>query len=1171
MGTKCRAPGFILHAIRDRPEGLLMNAPAPIAFDPTDRARRGTPTRVLSGPAALVELMISQAAADRAAGLNTGGLVSGYRGSPLGGVDQEMWRTADRLSEAGIRFLPAINEELGASALHGSQQAESDPLRKVDGVFALWYGKGPGLDRAGDALHHGHAYGASAHGGVLVAAGDDHGAVSSSMSHQSDVAMMAWRMPVIHPASVGEYLQFGAWGIAASRFSGAWIGFKAISETVESSAVVGPAAHPTFATPSDFEPPAGGLHYRPPGPPSPETEERIVARLEAVKAFARANPLDRPVATPSSPRLVIVTVGKAHLDAMEALRVGGLRPQDLAARGIGLYKIGLVYPIEAKNLLAALAGAEEVMVIEEKAGIVELQLKELLYNMRGADRPRLVGKTDETGAELLPLVRELRPSIVARALAARLDHFGVHLALPKRWLRRTDDLPAAPHQRRPYFCSGCPHNTSTRVPEGSTARAGIGCHFMANWMDRETSGMVPMGSEGVDWVGLAPFTDRPHVFQNLGDGTYFHSGHLAIRQAVAARTNITFKILFNDAVAMTGGQPVDGPLTVPRLTRLVAAEGVASVDVVTDDPSKHALAEDLAPGTRVHHRDDLDVVQRRLRETPGVTVLIYDQTCATEARRRRKRGLMSVPTKRAFINHRVCEGCGDCQAQSNCLSIVPVETPLGVKREIDQSSCNVDLSCVKGFCPAFVTVEGGSLKTVDAANTALLDRAATLPTPPIPRPAEPYEILLSGVGGTGIVTVGRLLIEAARVAGLAASKLDFTGFAQKGGPVLAHVRVCADGTLLHQVRIDRGRADALLAADLVVATAPDTLAAIDTGRTRVLVSTHEIPTGSMLRDPLARIDTAALLGRVRTMAGSGRCMALDAQDLARLHAGHAGQANVLMLGHAWQSGMIPLPLAAMEAAIASLGRAADAGRLAFACGRLAAAGALGGDETPAPTLDDIVAHRTALLTDYQDAAYAARYRRTVEAVRSVEARLPGAPTRITEAVARNLAKLMAYKDEYEVARLHTDGVLASDLAGTFDGEVRLSFHMAPPLLARRRAGEDAPRKMTFGPWIVPVLKMLAHGRRLRGTPLDPFGWTAERRAERRLVEEYLATLEDVLPALGPDNADLVRRLAELPDTIRGYGHVKAASMKRAAAARTALLTELRAGNARAEPRAETVR
>ncbi|KMO13498.1 indolepyruvate ferredoxin oxidoreductase family protein [Methylobacterium platani] len=1123
----------------------------------------------MTGTQALVRLLLAQAAIDRRDGLNTAGLVSGYRGSPLGAVDQELWRAKDRLAGAGIRFQPGINEDLAAAALLGSQRVALDPAATVEGVFGLWYGKGPGVDRSGDALKHGNAYGSSPKGGVLVVAGDDHGCVSSSMSHQSDLALAAWHMPVIHPGSLAEYEAFGLWGFAASRFSGAWVGFKAISEVVEGAASVALAPLPHFATP-DFAPPPGGLHIRWPDLPSLAIEARALQKLEAIRAFARANPLDRLAVAPERPRLLVVTVGKAHGDAMEAFRLLGLTPDALAAAGIAVLKVGLVHPLDSAGIAGLAAGVETVLVIEEKAPLVERQLRDGLYDLPTERRPRILGKRDAAGAPLVPEVEELRPSRLTGILTEALRPLGLAVRMP--------DAPSPPPAagplpvRTPYFCSGCPHNTSTRVPDGSQARAGIGCHFMANWMERDTTGIVPMGAEGVDWTGQAPFTRQTHVFQNLGDGTYFHSGHAAIRQAVASGANITYKILYNDAVAMTGGQPVDGVLTVPQITRLMAAEGARKVVVVSDDPARvarNAARDPLGLGVTVHHRDDLDAVQRALRETPGVTVLVYDQTCATEARRRRKRGLSPQPARRAVINPLVCEGCGDCQAKSNCLSVVPVETEFGRKRAIDQTGCNSDLSCLKGFCPSFVTLEGATPRRrpgVAIDPGAVAARAAALPEPDTALGDAPYEILVAGVGGTGVVTVGALITMAAHLEGHGASVLDFMGFAQKGGQVLSFVRLAADPALLHQVRIDRGRADAVLACDLVVAASADAAAVIDPARTRIVANTHEIPTGTTLRDPNARIDTRMLEALLARRVGAGALRSLDAQAMAARLIGDAQAANVLLLGFAWQCGLVPVSRDALDQAVTLNGVAVAGNRLALAWGRLLAAepefvaGRLAPEQDPAAQdLDTLVARRAAFLAAYQDAAYAARYRTRVATVRE------RGGDALAEAVARSLFKLMAVKDEYEVARLQSDPAFHARLADEFEasdpgGRVRPTFHLAPPFLARARPGEAEPRKIAFGPWLLPVLRGLARLKGLRGRRLDPLWLIAERREERAVLAEYEAQVDAALALLGRADPATLRDLLAAPEAIRGFGPVKARAISAWRARSDALLAAARTGN-----------
>jgi indolepyruvate ferredoxin oxidoreductase len=1136
-------------------------------------AERGTV--FLTGTQALVRLLLMQRRLDDAAGLKTAGFVSGYRGSPLGMVDQQLWKAKKALDAAGVQFLPAINEDLAATACLGTQRVALDPRRTVDGVYALWYGKGPGVDRSGDALKHGNVYGSSAQGGVLVVAGDDHGCVSSSMPHQSDLAMQAWSMPVLHPANVAEYLEFGLYGWALSRFSGAWVGFKAISEVVESAMTVDLDAVPLdFTLPPDFCPvqplPAGpkgthSLHVRAVDLPSLALEERLALKLDAVRGFARLNSVDKHVVASPRATLGIVTVGKAHFDFMEVLRRLDLDPNALAAAGVRVYKIGLVYPIEPTRMLEFVQGLEEILVIEEKAPVVERQIKELLYAVPTEQRPRIAGKIAPVGVTpLISALGELRPSRIMPVVAqwlARLNpaldrrHLVVDFTMPALLSNEADAV-----KRQPYFCSGCPHSTSTKVPEGSRALAGIGCHFMASWMERGTSGLIQMGAEGVDWAAHSRFTTEKHVFQNLGDGTYFHSGLLAIRQAIAAGANITYKLLYNDAVAMTGGQPVDGHISVPEIARQVQAEGAQRVAVVSDEIGKFRGHEGEFPkGTTFHDRSEMDAVQRTLREVSGVTLLIYDQTCAAEKRRRRKKGELADPATRAFINEQVCEGCGDCGVASNCLSVIPVETDWGRKRTIEQSSCNKDYSCLGGFCPSFVSVEGAVLRKRVGAGVSAEAVARELTAIPTPAPWDwtgPYDLLVTGVGGTGVVTVGALVTMAAHLEGKSSSVLDFMGFAQKGGAVLSFVRLALGADQLNQVRIDTQQADAILACDLVVGASPEALGTVKHGRTVILANTHELATAAFVRDPDARLESPALLAKMHHAAGAGRVFTEDAQAIAQRMLGDTLPANIVMLGAAYQRGLVPLGEAALQRAIELNGVAVQANKTAFALGRLAVAAPdallrLAGADQPAEadTLDALIERRVRFLTDYQDAAYAARYRALVERVRAAETALGGVAARtlaLTEAVARQYARLLAVKDEYEVARLYTDGRFMQELAETFERWDRIVFHMAPPLLVRRGA-DGRPRKMRLGPWLMPVMRGLAAMRRLRGSALDPFGHTAERRLERQLVSDYEAMLVDLLPVLSAANHVLALDMARVPERIRGFGHVKLANVATARA------------------------
>ncbi|MBI3370220.1 MAG: indolepyruvate ferredoxin oxidoreductase family protein [Betaproteobacteria bacterium] len=1119
---------------------------------------------LISGTQALVRLALMQAQLDRALGWNTAGFVSGYRGSPLGGVDLAMWKAQALLDAEKIRFLPAINEELAAAAVLGSQRVASDPQRQVEGVFSLWYGKGPGLDRAGDTLRHGNAYGSSARGGALVVAGDDHGCVSSGMPFQSDGAMQAWSMPVLHPANVAEIIEFGLYGWGLSRFSGAWIGMKAISETVESTATVDlDVLRTRFDAAVDFTPPAGGLHYRLYDLPGLGIEERLAAKLDAVRAFASANPIDRMIAAAPRAKAGIVTCGKAHLDLLEALRRLELPLEVLSAAGVRIYKVGLVFPIEPRGMHAFMQGLDEVLVIEEKAPVVETQLRALLYNAAADARPRIIGKNDAQGHSLLPSRGELRPSRVMPVLADWLARHAPALdrrtRVPAFVATKLLANDADGVRRIPYFCAGCPHNLSTRVPEGSEASGGIGCHGMSGWMERRnTFPQVPMGSEGIDWVAQSFFTRTPHRFQNMGDGTYSHSGYLAIRQAVAAGVNITYKILYNDAVAMTGGQPVDRRLSVPEIARQVEAEGVARIAVLAEDPQGwRERSAEFPSRTSFHARGELDSVQRELREMPGVTVLIYDQVCATEQRRRIKRGVAAGRTRRVFIHPAVCENCGDCTALSNCVAIRPVVTPLGRKRQIDQTVCNNDYACLEATCPAMVTVDGGKLRRktgAGAENEPLARAIAMLPDPVAWRWTGPYDLVITGVGGTGIITLGALIATAAHLEGKSASVLDFMGFAQKGGAVIAFVRLAERAELLNQTRIDTQQADAMIACDLVVGASPEALQSLTHGRTRVAANLHEIPTAAFVANPDADLHAAGLLAKICHAIGTDAVGSCDAQALSESLLGDTLTANVLLLGFAWQQGLVPLGRASIGRALELNGVAVDSNKLAFACGRLAATDpailhSLLGDNSahaPADDLDTEIERGRLRLAEYQNARYARRYTAMAGKVRSAEraALGTGAPLEMTRQFARNYAKLLAYKDEYEVARMYSDGSLEHALKEQFEGDYAVRFHFAPEILVRPRSDGRPERKLAFGSWLRPLLRLLAAGRALRGTAFDPLGWPAARRAEHALAGEYAAAIEEFLPRLDAGNHALGIRLAALPERVRGFGSVKRSNAER---------------------------
>jgi indolepyruvate ferredoxin oxidoreductase len=1123
-------------------------------YELIDRYRRESGRVLLTGTQALVRIPLMQRTADIAAGLNTAGFISGYRGSPLGMLDQELWRARRFLEESNIEFLPAVNEDLAATAILGSQQVETDPGKTVDGVFGIWYGKGPGVDRAGDALKHGNAYGSSPTGGVLVVAGDDHGCISSSMPHQSDVAFLTFMMPHLNPASVAEYLDYGLYGIALSRFSGMWVGFKAITETVESAMSVELPVYRQFVIPADYVAPASGLHYRWPDFPGPQIEERLEAKKAATLAFVAANPIDRKIFDVPDAKFGIVTTGKAHLDLLEALRLLGIGAEDARRIGIDVYKVGMVWPLEPVGALDFVQRKNEVLVVEEKRGIIESQFKEYFYDYPGKKPQRMVGKQDENGERLVPWIGELSPILLAPIVAARLDReFG-----GDRFMRRAEELArqrgpeitVGGATRMPYFCSGCPHNTSTKVPEGSKALAGIGCHFMASWMQRDTDGLIQMGGEGVNWIPRSKFNGGQHVFQNLGDGTFYHSGSLAIRQAIAADTNITYKILYNDAVAMTGGQPVDGPLSVESIAHSVHAEGVKRIAVVSDEPELFDTSN-FPAGTSISHRNELDKLQRELRDIPGVTVLIYAQTCATEKRRRRKRGKLEDPMKFVVINELVCEGCGDCSVESNCLSVVPKETPFGRKRQIDQNNCNKDYSCVNGFCPSFVTVEGDIARPQAAASYQnefeLLNQQ--LPETEIPKIDHCYDLLVTGVGGTGVITVSALITMAAHVERKGASELDFMGFAQKFGPVLSYLRIAEQPSDINQVRIDPARADGLIGCDIVVSSSPKASITYQRDHTRALINTAEMLTGDFIQERDASLRASDRVAAISAAIGEQNLHTIDANRLAERLMGDTIYSNVIMVGCAWQQGLIPVSLAALLRAIELNGIKIEENKQAFTWGRIAAHNAaaieriLDGSSHEVETLDRMVERRRAFLKDYQDKALADRYVALVNRAREAESAVSD-DNKLATAIAKSYFRLLSYKDEYEVARLHTDENFLASLRRDYGDRAKLRFHLAPPILNGKRDARGRPLKKEFGTWILPLFRLLASLKKLRGTAFDIFGYTAERRMERQLIATFEDTVEDILLHLEPNTIEQACGHIDAYLDIRGYGPVKEEAVRK---------------------------
>ncbi|MBB6309416.1 indolepyruvate ferredoxin oxidoreductase family protein [Xanthobacter tagetidis] len=1138
----------------------------------------------VSGTQALVRLALMQKERDRRAGLNTAGYVTGYRGSPLGGLDQQFGR-ADRLLKANdIKFQPGLNEDLAATALWGSQQAELRGEGRFDGVFGLWYGKGPGVDRSGDVFRHANNAGTAKHGGVIALMGDDHTCESSTTAHQSEFHFVDVMIPVLNPAGVQEIIDYGLHAWALSRFSGTWVGLKAVKDTIESTGIVdGRLDRVSIVTPTDFAMPPGGLNIRLGDTPIAQEERLQEFKRDAILHYLRANRLNRFITSGGArPRIGIATVGKSYLDvrlALDELGIDEVRANDL---GIRIWKVACPWPLETQGLQEFARGLDLIMVVEEKRSLIEVQVREELYGT--ANQPVCIGKKDEQGRWMFPVKGALDPNDIAIQLGRRLLAYGDmpdiaqrvgELEEAQRVLAATGDVA----NRIPYFCSGCPHNTSTKVPEGMRAYAGIGCHYMVQWMDRETTGFTQMGGEGANWIGEAPFSKRGHVFQNLGDGTYNHSGYLALRASIASGVNVTYKLLFNDAVAMTGGQHHEGDLTVPVIARQVAAEGAKRVVVVTDEPDKYPPNTLWPGGLTIRHRDDLDEVQRELAQIPGVTVLIYDQTCASEKRRRRKRGAFPDPDKRVIINERVCEGCGDCGVKSNCVSVQPLATEWGRKREIDQSSCNKDFSCVNGFCPSFVTVHGAKPKKAAGAAAGGGEWAA-LPVPVLPEIDGTYGIIATGVGGTGVVTIGAIIGMAAHLEGKACGMIDMAGLAQKGGAVYSHIRLARDPADITAIRVPARGADVVLGGDIVVAGTKKVLAAVKPGKTLVVVNTHEVLPGDFTRNADYSLPTERIKRTISQAAGPENTHFIEANRLATALFGNSLAQNIFMVGYAYQFGALPVSAEAIERAIELNGEAVAMNKAAFLWGRRAAydparveqLAAPKGEGSPArrlsQDLDEVIARRVADLTLYQDAAYAARYRALVEKVRAAEAaRAPGR-SGLAEAVARNLYKLMAYKDEYEVARLFTDGDFLRQVDGAFDGTLRFEFHMAPPLLARANPATGEPRKMSFGPWMLKALGVLAKFKGLRGTALDVFGYSAERRTERRLVADYERTIGTLLPRLDLANHAVAVAIAAIPEKIRGYGPVKERHLAAAKAEEASLLARFDAPAAPAAVAAE---
>ncbi len=1102
-------------------------------------------TVLLNGTQALIRLMLAQKARDVQSGLNTAGFCTGYRGSPLGAVDFQMRRAAKELAASDIVFQEGLNEDLAATAIWGSQQAELRGEGKYDGVFGLWYGKGPGVDRSGDVMRHANMAGTSKHGGVIMAMGDDHTGESSTVLHQSDWAMVDASMPVISPAGVQEILDYGHYGYALSRFSGLWVGLKTMKDTIEVTSVVDADPYRKSFVVPEYDMPEGGLNIRLVDTPTAQEERLVNHKVSAARAFARANRIDQRMIGKAGAKIGIAAAGKNWLDVVHALSVLGIDQAEAERLGVTAYKIVQTWPLDTDSFREWADGLDVIIIVEEKRKLIEPQAKEAIFDIR--DGRRIYG-AEKDGRVLFKSDAALDPINIAQSIGEILVEEGCGGEKIAGALQSISDAKRADNApelaaRLPYFCAGCPHNSSTKVPDGSRAYAGIGCHFMSQWMDRKTLGFTHMGAEGANWIGESLFSKRDHVFQNIGDGTYNHSGIQAIRAAVAAGTTITYKVLFNDAVAMTGGQGNDGGLTAPRIARELLAMGIKDVVLVYDDKEEldlNAFPKDMEK----HDRTRLMAVQERLAKTTGVSAILYVQTCAAEKRRRRKRGSFPDPDQRIFINTDVCEGCGDCGVQSNCVALVPVETEFGRKRAIDQSACNKDFSCLNGFCPSFVTLKGVTPKKRAARDFVIPD----LPTPVLPAIAKgaTHNVVITGVGGTGVVTIGAILAQAAQIDGMGAGMMEMAGLAQKGGAVHIHCRLANSPDDISAIRVATGETDVLIGGDLVVSAGSKTIGLTAAGRTGAVVNNHEIVTGDFTRNTEFRIPHDQLMLSLEARLKE-RVAFFDASNLARDMLGDSIYSNMMVFGAAWQMGYVPVTRDAIVAAITLNGAKIDLNIRAFDLGRWAvvfpdqAQDAIHADGITSPkTLDEKIAYRVDHLRAYQGKGLANKYLRRLDKISDPE---------IKEAVAISYHKLLTYKDEYEVARLHLSTI--EKASEQFDNIGDISFHLAPPVLSKMGAN-GRPIKKTYGPSMLKLFKVLAALKPLRGTPFDVFGYHAERKSERQLIRDFEADLEWCLARLGDATRGPILDLLRLPQTIRGFGPVKMAAIAKAAETRSML-------------------
>ncbi|HFB2048088.1 MAG: indolepyruvate ferredoxin oxidoreductase family protein [Hyphomicrobiaceae bacterium] len=1140
-------------------------------FDLTEKSQ------ILTGVQAVVRLLLTQKELDRRAGLETAGYISGYPGSPITALDSALNQAKKQLEANDVIFQPGLNEDIAATAAWGTQQAELRGEGKYDGVFGIWYGKGPGVDRAGDIFRHANHAGTSKYGGVLALMGDDHGCESSTCAHQSEFAFIDAMMPILNPSGVQEILDYGVFGYALSRYAGVWVGLKCIKDNIESTATVdGSLDRVSITTPNDndFLMPPGGLNIRL-GDHAAEKEKRLHNyKIAAILAFAYVNDIDKTIMDGGTcPRIGIVSTGKSYLDVCSALEFLNIDEAKANALGIRFYKVGMTWPLEPEGIKKFVQDLELVIVVEEKRSLIETQIKEQLFNLEV--RPRVIGKKNENNEWLFPSNGILNAQEIAINIGTSLAALGISDEALNGYVRKLKNLKKNEHKvkevfsRVSYFCAGCPHNTSTKIPPKARAYAGIGCHYMVQWMDRRTDGFTQMGGEGANWIGEAPFSKRNHVFQNLGDGTYIHSGSLAIRASVAAGATITYKLLYNNAVAMTGGQILAGKQTPQSVATQLLAEGVKRVDVITDEPQKYGLGSGMPREVMIHHRRKLMLVQKKLAEIPGVTVLIYDQTCASEKRRHRKRYLTSDQNKRAFINPAVCEGCGDCGIKSNCVAILPLETELGRKREIDQSSCNKDFSCIDGFCPSFVTLHGASLKKLNYKATQHDDFSnimRNLPEPTLPSLEQPYGIIVAGIGGTGVVTISAIIGQAAHIDGKGFGSIDMAGIAQKGGAVTCHLKIANTSKNIKAIRVGLCSADFVLGCDLVVAASSKVLETIRPDSTRALINTYEVTTGDFTQNPLLEVPARTLKKVITKRVGKDKLLLVDSYNYSVKLLGDSIFSNMFLLGMAYQLGDLPVTSTALEKAIELNGTDVSMSTKAFRFGRLAVYDKSVIDRIVQPqnhtdiksSLEDIIALRCTLLKEYQNDRLAIKYRNRINWIKKNEAELTPSLTGLAEAVAYSYYKLLAYKDQYEVARLHTNNDFKELLEKKFDRVYKTHFHLALPFsfLWRCKENNDFSYKITFGSWIIPIFRVLTKFKFLRGTAIDIFSYSFERKLERKMIADYEKLLDRLIPKLSPTTHAVITELASLPMSVKGFGCVKFSNYKKATIKQGYLLNEL---------------